>query len=325
MIRKKYKIWDEVDEMNITTEQRKKVKGQGFLSNKDGEHFSARIITENGVLDAKQIKNLSEVAEKFGNGNVSFTSRLTVEISGIKFDDIENVKEYIAKEGMAAGGTGAKVRPVVACKGTVCTFGLIDTQGLATEIHKRFYEGYRNVALPHKFKIAVGGCPNSCVKPDLNDFGIVGQKVPKYNSELCRGCKKCGVIDTCPMNAASMQNGKMIMDKSICNNCGLCTSKCPFKAVSGGEQAYKVYVGGRWGKKIRMGSPLTKLFTKEEAMDVIEKAILLYKNLGVTGERFGTTVERIGVEEAEKILISDSLLKRKEEILKGNTVGGASC
>ena len=32
--------------------------------------------------------------------------------------------------------------------------------------------------LPHKFKIAVGGCPNNCVKPDLNDLGIVGQRVP---------------------------------------------------------------------------------------------------------------------------------------------------
>ena len=31
----------------------------------------------------------------------------------------------------------------------------------------------------HKFKIAVGGCPNNCVKPDLNDLGIIGQMVPK--------------------------------------------------------------------------------------------------------------------------------------------------
>ena len=35
------------------------------------------------------------------------------------------------------------------------------------EIHERFYHGYREVKLPHKFKIAVGGCPNNCVKPDL--------------------------------------------------------------------------------------------------------------------------------------------------------------
>ena len=202
---------------------------------------------------------------------------------------------------------------------------MIDTQGLATEIHKRFYEGYGNVVLPHKFKIAVGGCPNNCVKPDLNDLGIVGQKKPNYNSELCKGCAKCGVIETCPMKAASIENGKMKIDKSICNNCGLCISKCYFKAISDGEQAYKVYIGGRWGKKIRMGSPLSNLFTKDDALNVIEKAILLYKYKGIPGERFGTTIDRLGIENVEKILIEDNILKRKEEILKETTVGGASC
>lgn len=310
---------------DITAAQRQKVKGQGFLSNNDGEHFSARIITENGVLNYKQLKNLSEVAERFGNGNISFTSRLTVEIPGIKFSDIENVKEYVAKDGMVTGGTGSKVRPVVACKGTVCTYGLIDTQGLAKEIHKRFYEGYAKVALPHKFKIAVGGCPNNCVKPDLNDLGIVGQKKPNYNNELCKGCKACKIVDTCPMKAAGIENGKLTIDKSICNNCGLCISKCPFNAIPDGEQGYKIYIGGRWGKKIRMGSPLNKLFTKDEALNVIEKAILLYKNKGISGERFGAAVDRIGIEKVEEMLISDSILKRKKEILGVNTAGGSSC
>ena len=53
-----------------------------------------------------------------------------------------------------------------------------------------FYEGYREVALPHKFKIAVGGCPNNCVKPDLNDVGIIGQRIPNVNADVCKGCKK---------------------------------------------------------------------------------------------------------------------------------------
>ncbi len=235
------------------------------------------------------------------------------------------MRAYVAKEGMVTGGTGSKVRPVVACKGTVCTFGLIDSQGVATEIHKRFFEGYENVALPHKFKIAIGGCPNNCVKPDLNDLGVVGQKAPNYNDELCRGCSKCSIVEACPMKAAKVENGKMVIDKSICNNCGRCISECHFNAIPDGEQSYKVYVGGRWGKKIRMGSPLNKLFSKEEALIVIEKAILLYKDKGITGERFGSTVDRIGVENIERMLIADELLNRKEEILGINTVGGASC
>jgi len=311
--------------MKITVEQRKKVKGEGFLQNSDGVHFSARIITENGVLTSKQVKNLCEAAEKFGSGQVSFTSRLTVELPGIKFGDIENVKEYVAKAGLTIGGTGSKVRPIVACKGTVCTNGLFDTQHLGKEIHKRFYEGYRQFTLPHKFKIAVGGCPNNCVKPDLNDLGLVGQLVPNYDVNKCKGCRKCSIVETCPMKAASLENGKLTINKSVCSNCGTCVGKCPFNSIPDGKMGYKVYIGGRWGKKTRIGSPLNKLFTEEEALDVIEKAILLFKYKGKTGERFAETIDRLGLEQVEEALISEELMNKKDEILGIKTPGGASC
>lgn len=301
--------------MGVTAEQKKQVKGQGFLHNRGTDEFSVRIITENGVLNAAQLKNISEVAEQFGNGHVTFTTRLTVEIPGIAYEDIEKVKAYVAKEQLETGGTGAKVRPVVACKGTTCVFGLIDTQGLAKEIHDRFYKGYGSVALPHKFKIAVGGCPNNCVKPDLNDVGIMGQRVPALNKSLCRGCKKCRAQAACPMDAMKVKDGVIHRDKSICNNCGRCITTCPFGVMPDGTVGYKVYIGGRWGKKTRHGDMLQKLFTKEEALDVVEKAILLFKDQGKPGERFGSMVERIGLAKVEKTLVSNDLLERKNEIL----------
>ena len=188
--------------MALLEQDIKRVKGLGFLLNRGTEEFSGRIITENGILTAKQMQCLSEAAEKFGNGNITFTSRLTVELPGISYDNIDPFIDYVAGAGMVTGGTGSKVRPVVSCKGTTCVFGLYDTQALAKEIHQRFYVEYHDVVLPHKFKIAVGGCPNNCVKPDLNDLGIVGQRVPKLDAGKCRGCKKCSVADACPMAAA---------------------------------------------------------------------------------------------------------------------------
>ena len=100
---------------------------------------------------------------------------------------------------------------------------------------------------------------------------------------------------------------------------------CRFGDPETGETLYKVYVGGRWGKNVRMGSPLQKLFTREEVLNVVEKAILLFKSKGESGERFGQTVDRLGVEKVEKMLIADNLLKRKEEILEMETIGGAKC
>ena len=167
--------------MGITAEDRKRVKGEGFLSNRDGVHFSGRILTENGVLTAQQVQNPSEAAQKFGDGTLAFTSRLTVELPGIAFEDIEPFKAHVAKAGLETGGTGAKVRPVVACKGHGVRVWPHRYAGAGQAHPRSLYEGYRAVTLPHKFKIAVGGCPNNCVKPDLNDLGITGQRVPMYD------------------------------------------------------------------------------------------------------------------------------------------------
>lgn len=307
--------------MKLTAEQRKKAKGEGFLSNRDGEHFSARIITGNGVLDAAQLRNLSQAAETYGNGKITFTSRMTLEVAGICYENIEPFKAFVAKEKMYTGGTGAKVRPVVACKGTVCVFGLIDTQKLGQEIHERFFEGYDDVTLPHKFKIAVGGCPNNCVKPDLNDLGIVGQRVQKLQEDLCRGCKKCIIASACPMNAIEVQDKRAQIDREICNNCGRCAENCPFKAMPAGENGYKIYIGGRWGKKTRVGNALPRIFTHDEVLDMVEKAILLFKREGTAKERFGSMIDRLGTARVEEVLFSDELLEQKEGILSGEIHG----
>lgn len=306
----------------------KRVKALGFLNNKGTDLFNGRIITRNGKITAEQTAVIAEAAKKFGNGDVEFTTRLTVEVRGIHFDDIEAFREFIAPAGLETGGTGSVVRPVVSCKGTTCQYGLYDTFALTEEIHERFYKGYHDVKLPHKFKIAAGGCPNNCVKPDLNDLGIVGQLIPEFDEDMCNGCKKCQIEKQCPMKAAKVEDGVLEIDQEICNNCGRCVGNCPFDAIEEGTQGYKIYIGGRWGKKIAQGRALSKIFTSgEELLDTIEAAILLFREQGQTGERFADTIARIGFEEVEKQLLSREILDRKQEIIDAqlHLAGGATC
>ncbi len=314
--------------LTVTPADEKRVKALGFLNNKGTDNFSARIITVNGKITAAQQRCIAEAAEKFGNGVITFTTRLTVEVQGVPYDKIEEFQAYIAREGLTTGGTGSLVRPVVSCKGTTCQYGLLDSFALSEEIHHRFYEGYRTVRLPHKFKIAVGGCPNNCVKPDLNDLGIIGQYIPNFIEDECNGCKKCSVEQACPIGAAKLVDGILEIDKDVCNNCGRCVGHCHFDALSDGTYGYKIYIGGRWGKKVAQGRALDKVFTdKEEALSVIEKAILLFREQGKTGERFAKTIERLGFENVQAQLLSDDILARKQEILDAqlHLVGGATC
>ena len=250
----------------ISKEEITRVKGLGFLNNKGTDYFNGRVITRNGKITSKEMKHIAEAADRFGSGEVVFTTRLTVEIRGVHLDNIAPMCEFLEQAGLMTGGTGARVRPVVSCKGTTCQYGQYDTFALSEKIHERFYVGYHDVKLPHKFKIAAGGWRNNCVKPDLNDVGIIGMRTKNEEGIACPG--------------------------------------------------YKICIGGRWGKNVAQGQPLSKIFTsEEEVLDTIEKIILFYKENGKEKERFADTITRIGFEEVEKCLLSEELLKRKEQIL----------
>lgn len=308
----------------------KRVKALGFLWDKTTpDCFNARVITRNGKITAAENYAISKAAELYGDGEISMTTRLTMEIQRVPYDNIEPLRTYLQAAGLDTGGTGSMVRPVVSCKGTTCQYGLTDAYALSNEIHERFYVGYHGIKLPHKFKIAVGGCPNNCVKPDLNDLGVVGQRVPLVDMSLCKNCKKCAPAEICPIGALQhKEDGTTHLDTTKCNHCGRCVTKCPFHAFDQYTDGYKLYVGGRWGKQVKHGVPLDKVFTsKEDLLNTIEKAILLFREQGITGERFADTVKRLGIENVQRQLLDNSLLQRKEKNLQAQVhlTGGATC
>ena len=300
----------------VPAEEVARVKGLGFLRDKTTENcFNARVITGNGKINSEKLNIIARAASLYGNGEDAMTTRLSIEIQKIPFENIKPLCDYLNENGLEVGGTGPKVRPVVSCKGTTCHFGLIDTYGISEKIHERFYKGYHQVKLPHKFKIGVGGCPNNCVKPDLNDLGIIGQRIHNIDLEKCRGCKMCQIEKSCPVKAASVKDGKIRIDKALCNSCGRCIEKCPFGVFDSFTDGYKVYIGGRWGKKTARGIALSKIFTsEEEVLSTVEKAILLFREKGFAGERFADMITRIGFENVERELLSDEILKRKDSI-----------
>ena len=293
--------------IKVSAEDVARVKGLGFLLNKNtGNTFNARVLTRNGKITTAESRAIADAADKYGSGEIAMTSRLCIEVQGIAYANIDEFIAAINAAGLEVGGTGPRVRPVVSCKGTTCHFGLIDTFGLAEEIHNRFYKGWHDVKLPHKFKIGVGGCPNNCVKPDLNDIGIIGQRVPKADPDKCRGCKKCAIEAACPIKNAKVADGKIDLQPDTCNHCGRCIGKCPFDAVTEDVVGYRVFIGGRWGKQVARGKALSPVFTsREEVLAVIERALNFFRNEGVAGERFADTINRVGFGSVEKALLGE--------------------
>ncbi|MCE5221270.1 MAG: 4Fe-4S dicluster domain-containing protein [Clostridium sp.] len=50
-----------------------------------------------------------------------------------------------------------------------------------------------------------------------------------------------------------------------CLNCEKCISVCPFKAMDIEKEGVAIYLGGKFGRKYRVGNRLDNLFTVEEA------------------------------------------------------------
>ena len=294
-----------VTKSTVSESEIKRLKGLGCLRDKRyPDVFNVRVVTGNGKISSKAQKDIAEAAELFGSGEVAMTTRLSIEIQGVPYENTDKLFSYLDSHGLLYGGTGPKVRPVVSCKGTTCVFGLIDTYSLSEKIHNRFYLGYRDAVLPHKFKIGIGGCPNNCVKPDLNDIGIIGASIPSTDTEKCRACKSCAVEKACPVNNAKLTGEKISIEKETCNRCGRCVTKCPFGAVTESAAGYRMHVGGRWGKRVARGRELNYLFTSEdELMDAIERAIILFRDEGIQGERFSDTIERLGFSYVESKII----------------------
>ena len=94
--------------LTVSKEDEKRVKGMGFLNNRGTDLFSARVLTINGKVTAAQHRCMAEAAEKFGNGNLLYTTRLSVEIQGIPYDKIGRIPAVHRKRRTGYRRNGSK-------------------------------------------------------------------------------------------------------------------------------------------------------------------------------------------------------------------------
>ncbi|HNF88734.1 MAG TPA: nitrite reductase large subunit, partial [Thiobacillaceae bacterium] len=65
---------------------------------------------------------------------------------------------------------GKALRTVKTCVGsTWCRFGTQDSTGLGVKLEQLTWGSW----MPHKYKLAVSGCPRNCAEATIKDFGVV--------------------------------------------------------------------------------------------------------------------------------------------------------
>ena len=136
---------------------------------KDGT-FSVVPRMRGGVTSPAELRKIADVAEKYNVPMVKVTGSQRIDLLGVKKEDLPSIW---ADLGMPSGQAYAKgVRMVKTCVGTqFCRFGTQDSTTAGIELERRL----ENLYTPHKFKMAVVGCPRNCAEATVKDVGLVGQ------------------------------------------------------------------------------------------------------------------------------------------------------
>lgn len=272
------------------------LKKGGFMRQRQKDRFSLRLHTVGGALTADDLRNIGQIADRFGNGTVHLTARQGVEIPFVRLQDVEAIRAALAEVGLRPGVCGPRVRTVTACQGNrVCPSANIDTTDIAQKIDERYY----GVELPHKFKFGVTGCHNNCLKAEENDVGIKGSCKVTWLEDPCIGCGICQ--KACRDGAITMKDGKVVVDYDRCTSCGRCAKACPVDAWRVQRGCYTVSFGGQFGSKLVQGHTVVPVIEDEETLfRVTDAAIGYFKDHARKGERLAQLLKRVGTEEFEQ-------------------------
>ncbi len=124
-----------------------------------------------GLTNPRELRAIADVVEKYDAPMVKVTGGQRLDIFGIKREDLPAVWADLNAAGMVSGHAyGKSLRTVKTCVGSEwCRFGTQDSTGLGVKVERMTWGSW----MPHKFKIAVSGCPRNCAEATIKDFGVV--------------------------------------------------------------------------------------------------------------------------------------------------------
>uniref|UniRef100_A0A6S6UJ54 Nitrite reductase [NAD(P)H] large subunit (EC) n=1 Tax=uncultured Thiotrichaceae bacterium TaxID=298394 RepID=A0A6S6UJ54_9GAMM len=124
-----------------------------------------------GMVTAKELRSIADVADKYEVPEMKVTGGQRIDMFGIKKEQLPAVWKDLTDAGFVSGHAYAKgLRTVKTCVGSEwCRFGTQNSTSLGVKLEELTWGSW----MPHKFKMAVSGCPRNCAEATIKDFGVV--------------------------------------------------------------------------------------------------------------------------------------------------------
>jgi dissimilatory sulfite reductase beta subunit len=263
------------------------------------------------LISTKKIRMFSELADKYSDGYLRFTSRHNVEFLLSKEENIDPLIKDLEALGHPVGGTGTAITSIVHTQGWVhCHSAATDASGIVKCVMDELIEYFKEMKLPGKIRIALACCLNMCGAVHCSDIAILGvhRRPPKVNNEaLPKQCEIPNVVASCPTAAIrpTTVDGKPSVEviEEQCMFCANCYTVCPAMPLNDPlNDGVSIWVGGKVSNARHepMFSKLAIPFIPNnpprwpEVTSAIKNIVELWAKNARKYERIGEWIERIG-------------------------------
>ena len=264
------------------------------------------------LISTDFIRMICELADKYCDGYLRFTSRNNVEFLLADEANIDPLIADLGTEGIPVGGMGRSISNIVHTQGWVhCHSAATDASGLVKAVMDELIDHFTKMDMPAKLRIALACCINMCGAVHCSDIAILGlhRTPPKIESHdrLRNICEIPSTVASCP-NAAirpAFIDGKKTVevDEDRCMYCGNCFTVCPAMPIADPlNDGVSIWVGGKVSNA-RSAPKFTKLAIPylpnnpprwPEVTDAIKNIVGVYIKGARNYERLGEWAERIG-------------------------------
>jgi len=263
------------------------------------------------LLAITTIRWICDVADRYCDGHVRWTSRNNVEFLVTDEKNVEPLVAEVEKEGYPVGGIGNGISNIVHTQGWVhCHSSASDASGVVKAVMDELIPYFTSTRLPGKIRVAYACCLNMCGAVHCSDIAILGvhTRAPVIeHDDLPKMCEVPTLVASCPTGAIrpTTVDGKPSIEivEEQCMYCGNCYTVCPAVKINNAHtDGISIWVGGKVSNA-RTTPAFSKLAVPylpnnpprwPEVVEAVKKIVEVYAAGARKHERMGAWIDRIG-------------------------------
>jgi sulfite reductase beta subunit len=263
------------------------------------------------ILAIDTIRAFADLADKYCDGYLRFTSRNNVEFLLADAAKVDPLIGELKTLGFPVGGTNNAISNIVHTQGWVhCHSSATDASGIVKAVMDELHPYFVSETLPAKCRVALACCLNMCGAVHCSDIAILGihRRPPKPKHDvLGKTCEIPTVVASCPTGAIrpATVNGKPSVEivEAQCMYCANCYTVCPSLPMNDPlNDGVSIWVGGKVSnsRTVPTFSKLAIPFIPNnpprwpEVVEAVKNIVEVWAKHAHKFERVGEWIDRIG-------------------------------